>query len=87
MELYSNINFMKLPSTYHIQFFSSILIPDNFFGEGSRNLQQYPERVLPAKYVNGYTAEEPNEELYEKVKREAGYKGKTAQIPKEIEDD
>ena len=50
-------------------------------------MQQFPQKVLPAKYINGYTADEADEKLYEKMKREAGYKGKTAQIPKEIDDE
>ena len=63
------------------------IFADNYFGEGGHALQQHPDRVLPAKYVNGYTADEATPDLYEKVKREAGYQGETGQIPKPIDDD
>ena len=72
--------------TLILNFHSVLFFPDNFFGNKSKNLQQFADKVLPAKYVNGYTPDEANQELYEKVKREAGYQGKTAQIPKEIDD-
>ncbi len=45
-----------------------------------------PDVVLPAKYKFGYDADEANEKLYKKVKNQAGYKGFSPKLPKEIED-
>ncbi len=67
--------------------FFGACVAENYFGNGSVDLQQQPDRVLPAKYVSGYTAEAATQKLYDRVRREAGYKGKTAQIPVEIIDD